>query len=249
MMKNILLTILLTITFNINANELFLYNTKGTPEISEVVQNELIILPTIIGNTYSLKNGLAIVSSTNDYYTEYIFPQKLSIAQLANTQAYFNDYNIVYTNNFKLPQNLYVNKSEFTFSFIGEIYCSSIITNQTIVSTPMANIVFNKSSLFIKSDKKLTHVYIIDGSATVLDSKSKKKKEINTGTYLVVTPKPNMDARGMYGIRNNSNIFSIRELDDNDIKEFIQVKDTLIKNLNNVLFVNYDTNIFGIKIK
>lgn len=242
----VIMTVISCVGINTCANDLFLYTTSGTPEISEVVDNNLNILPTEIGKTYSLKNGLSIDTSTNSYLVEYVLPQKIAFAQLGNSQVYFNEYDILYTNNFKLPEELSVKESTFTASLFGELYCTSKSTNQSIISTPMAHVVFNNTSLFIKAEKRITHVYVMSGTAIMIDTSSKKKKEIATGEYYVILPRPSLNsAKGMN--QQTGNMFSKRDLDEEDTTTFNTFNTLLNDVIKSTLFINYNTNIFGIK--
>ena len=173
------------------ANDIFLYSFNGKPEISEVVNNDLVVLDNTVGKTYSLKNGLSIDTSTNCLYTLYIFPENVAINQMPSTQIYFNEYELSFTNNFKLPQVLKAKETALNFSFNGEIYCKANSPSDINIGTSLAFITFKNASVFIKSEKRLTHVYVIKGEVLVTDSKSsKKKKELKENDYLVITPRP-----------------------------------------------------------
>lgn len=230
------------------ANDLFLYETDKSTEITEVINNKVNTLENIVGKTYSLKNNLSIVHGTNGYST-YVFPHKIIIQQRELTSAYFNNDDIKYVNDFKLPSVVQVKESLFNISVNGEIYIINENTNQIAVGTSMVNISIDKAKLFIKSGDKYTQIYVDEGKALVSDSKSsKKKKELKSGDYLVVTPQIVLNAREA-AVKSMGNSFSIKETDDDELKLHKSTLTDLQIKLDNTLFVNYDTNIFGFKLK
>lgn len=245
-MRKLLLILLSSIT--LVANDLFLYEYSGQPEISEVVSNKSIIVDNIKGKTYTLENNLSVSTDTNSTAT-YIFPHRIAILQKESTGGYFTDGDVTYVNDFKLSEILKIKESQFVQSFNGELYCVSESTNQSTIGTSMANILFDQAKLFIKSGDKYTHVYVIEGKCTVLDTKSsKKKKELKQNDYLVVTPQVILSPREG-SVKSNGNSFSIKEVDEEEIVIHKKQIDELQIKLNNTLFVNYNTNIFGFKLR
>jgi hypothetical protein len=101
--------------------------------------------------------------------------------------------------------------------------------------------------LFITSRAKYTHVYVVEGNVTVSDIKSKKKKQLKADDYLVITPQIVLSPREGT-ISNLGNSFSIKEVEDTEKEIHVKETQVLTDKLNNVIFVNYDTNIFGIKL-
>jgi len=237
----------LALTSTIFANDLFLYGLAEKVEIAEVVDNKLTVLPTTIGKTYTLHNNLSVTTSTNET-AAYVLPYRIAIQQKELSAAYFNATPTEYVNDFKLPEVLKIKDSQFNFSAQGEFYVLSESAKQTTIGTSMSLIVFEKAALFVKAGEKFTHVYVLDGTATVLDSKSsKKKKELKAGDYLVITPQATLSPKET-AIRNLGNSFSIKEVEDIEKDAHAAEIKTLQTKLDNVLFVNYGTNIFGIKL-
>jgi len=240
-----LLTILLT-ALNLHANDLFLYDKNNDVELTEVINNKLNVLSTIAGKTYTITNSFNI--NTTNSSTSYILPYRISVFQKENTSTYFNQTSTEYVNNFKLPEVVKVKDAMFNFTVNGELYCVSESTNLNTLLTTLCSVTFKQSSFFVKSNEKYTHLYVVSGTVTVLDNKSKKKKELKDGDYLVVTPQIVMSAREA-SVTKMGNSFSVKEVEDEEkevhIKELILLK----SKLDNTLFVNYGQNIFGIKLK
>lgn len=240
-----LLTILLT-ALNLHANDLFLYDKTNDVELTEVTNNKLNVLSTTVGKTYTITNSLNI--NTTNSSTSYILPYRISVFQKENTSTYFNQTSTEYVNDFKLPDVVKVKDAMFNFTVNGELYCVSESTNLNTLLTTLCSVAFKQSSFFVKSNEKYTHLYVVSGTVTVLDNKSKKKKELKDGDYLVVTPQIVMSAREA-SVTKLGNSFSVKEVEDEEkevhIKELILLK----SKLDNTLFVNYGQNIFGIKLK
>jgi len=241
-----LIPILLT-AFVLNANNVFVYDFTGTPELSEVIDNKVNNLEIVVGKTYTLKNNLSLTTTTNATAT-YTFPHRIAFAQKDSTGVYFTTDDIKYVNNFKLPEVIKIEESLFAPSVNGEIYVISEHDKQNMVGTSMANILFNKAKLFIKSADKYTHIYVQEGKCIVQDSKSsKKKKELKEGEYLVVTPQIVMSAKDARVTTGNS--FSVKDIEDEEKSFHREELQKLQNKLDNTLFVNYNNDIFGIKIK
>ena len=246
-MKKIIVTLLTTITLlsQTLANDLFLYDSTEKIEFGDVINNKLVVQPTIIGNTYTLANNLSVTTTTNGTAT-YVLPYKIAIFQKDNSSAYFNVTPTEYINSFKLPEVLKIKDSQFNFSFQGELYCVSESIKQTTIATSMSMIVFDKATLFVKAGDKFTHVYLVDGKVTVLDNKSKKKKELKPNDYLVITPQVIFSPKES-SPRNLGNTFSVKDVEDMEKDAHVTEIKALQTKLSNVLFVNYGTNIFGLK--
>lgn len=246
-----LLTLLLTSWIFISttvANDLFLYDAAEKVELADVIDNKLVSQSTTIGKTYTLTNNLSVSTSTNATVT-YALPYRIAIHQKENSAAYFNATPIEYVNTFKLPEVVKVKDSQFNFSAQGEFYVVSDSAKQTTIGTSMGLIVFEKATLFVKAGDKFTHVYLVDGIATVLDNKSsKKKKELKAGDYLVITPQASLSPKEA-SVRNLGNSFSIKEVEDVEKDAHVAELKSLQTKLDNVLFVNYDANVFGVKFK
>ena len=244
-MNKILLTLLMSV--NLVANDLYLYDTNEQIEITEVINNKLSVLNVQIGNTFTLTNSLNVNTQTNSTAT-YVLPYRIAIHQRENTSTYFNQTSTEYDNNFKLPEVIKVKDAMFNFTSNGELYCVSESATTNTILTSLCSIVFNKTSFFIKSGDKYTQIYVVGGNVTVLDSKSKKKKDLKEGDYLVVTPQVILNARETT-VTKMGNSFSIKEVEDEEKDAHSKSIQTLKSKLDNTLFVNYEQNIFGFKLK
>lgn len=243
-MKKILFLILMMAS--VNANDLFLYDSTEKTELSEVVSGKLNVLSTTVGKTYTLTNGLSIVAGTNQTVS-YVFPHKIAIYQKESTSVFFNQTPIEYENTFKLPQVLKFKESAFNFSVDGVLYCVSKCPSQTTIGTPLGFITFTNAKFFVTSGAKYTHVFVIEGTVTVSDTKSKKKKQLKSDDYLVITPQTILSPKDAT-ITNLGNSFSIKEVEDTEKEVHIKEIQSITDKLNNVLFINYDSNIFGVKL-
>ena len=240
-----LLTILLT-ALNLHANDLFLYDKNNEVELTEVINNKLSILPTVEGKTYTITNSLNI--NTTNSGVSYVLPYRIAVFQKENTSTYFNQTSTEYVNDFTLPQVVKVKDAMFNFTSNGELYCVSESTNVNTLLTSLCSVAFTQSSFFVKSNEKYTHLYVVNGTVTALDNKSKKKKELKAGDYLVVTPQIVMSAREA-SVTKLGNSFSVKEVEEEEKEVHSKELVTLKSKLDNTLFVNHGQNIFGFKLK
>lgn len=238
--------LLLLMSVNLIANDLYLYDTNDQIEITEVINNKLNVLPPIVGKTYTVTNSLNI-NTTNSSVT-YVLPYRIAVFHKENTSTYFNQTSTEYVNDFKLPSVVKVKDAMFNFTVNGELYCVSESTNMNTLLTALCSVAYSQSTFFVKSNEKFTHLYVVTGTVTVLDNKSKKKKELKSGDYLVVTPQIVMSAREA-SVTKLGNSFSVKEVEDEEKEVHSKELDLLKSKLDNTLFVNYNQNIFGIKLK
>jgi len=243
-MKKTLLILLTAI--NLYANDLFVYDTNDQVELTEVINNKLNVLPTTVGKTYTITNSLNI--NTTNSSVSYIVPYRIAVFHKENTSTYFNQTSTEYVNDFKLPDVVKVKDAMFNFTVNGELYCVSESTNVNTLLTSLCSVAFSQSTFFIKSNEKFTHLYVVSGTVTALDNKSKKKKELKSGDYLVVTPQIIMNAREA-SVTKLGNSFSVKEVEDEEKEVHSKELIILKSKLDNTLFVNYGQNIFGIKLK
>lgn len=248
MKKIITLFLTLFLITSTSANDLFLYDAEGKNEFSEVDNNNLVILPSTLGKTYSLSKNLSITTSTNGVVTT-MLPYRIAVTQREDSASYYNESDTEYANKFTLPEVVKISNHYFNFSSMGQIYVVSEADKQLTIGTSMAMIVFDKAKLYINSGERFTQVYVVEGIVTVLDNKSsKKKKEINAGDYLVVTPQPMLSPKQMAVSRNLGSSFSIKDVEDVEKDIHLNEINALQTKLDNVIFVNYDKNIFGFKV-
>ena len=245
-LTSIIFSVLLSI--NVFGNDLFLYESTSGVTISEVVANKLKDYDITVGKTYTLTNSLSITTATNGT-SVYVLPYRIAVYQKEYSATYFNQTQTEYVNSFKLPEVVKVKDHLFNFSSNGELYVISEADKQLTIGTSMGLIVFDKAKLFVKSGEKFTQVYVVEGKATVLDTKSsKKKKEIKEGDFLVITPQAALSPReAKVTVLGNS--FSIKEVEDVEKESHTSEIKTLQSKLDNTLFVNYGSNIFGFKLK
>jgi len=231
------------------ANDLFLYDTEGTHEISEIENNNLSVLSSTVGKTYSLTKNLSITTSTNGI-TTVMLPHRIAISQKEESASYYNETDTEYVNDFVLPEVINIKNHFFNFSSMGQSYVISESEPSVTIGTSMAMILFSKAKLYVNSGEKFTQVYVLEGDVVVLDNKSsKKKKELKAGDYLVVTPQAIMSPKQRALSRNLGSSFSIKDVDDVEKEIHENEINALQAKLDNVIFVNYDKNIFGFKVK
>lgn len=229
------------------ANNVLIYDYVGKVEVTDVINNKLNEYDYAQGQTFNLTNGLSIKTETNGV-SSYVVPHRIAFTQTEGSSVYFSgDVGITYANKFDLPKIIQVTDSAFTFSLMGQLYIVSEYDKLSTIGTSMANISYGKSKFFIKAGEKYTQVYVIEGNVVVYDSKSKKKKELKSGDYLVITPQVTLSPRETK-VSSSGNSFSIKEIEEDEKQAHDKEISSLESKLKNTLFVNYGNNIFGVKL-
>ena len=234
---------------NLTANELFVYDNPHNVHGTNVITNELVSQQLSIGSTVSLSDNLNINTGPTENIT-YSLSSYTFVNQLSSTDVYFNMFPITYTNNFTLPEHLGIKEASPNFSLAkGKIFVYQNQPNaDTTVMTSLALVNFNDAKLFISADEDYTEVYVYDGKAIVLESKGKKAKEVIAGNVVVVTPAPAFISPRM-PVRKNHTI-SEGKFEDLEIGNHNEVE-AMFKDIhsaiNNTIFINHGTNVFGIK--
>ena len=243
-MKKVLLILLSS--FSLLANNVMLYDFSGNVGLSEVVDNKLNDKVAVLGITFSLTNGLSIKTETNGVIS-YITPHRIAFTQSEGSAVYFNGDVITYVSDSSIPHVVKVKDSSFSFSLLGQLYVVSESDKSSIIGTSVANIAYDKAKLFIKAGEKYAHVYVVEGKAIVYDNKSKKKKELKEGDYLVITPQVSLSPREAT-ITTSGNSFSVKEVEDEEKQIHTKQIETLQGKLKDTIFINYGSNIFGVKL-
>ena len=243
-MKKVLLILLSSLS--LLANNVMLYDFSGNVGVSEVVDNKLNDKVAVPGTTFSLTNGLSIKTETNGVVS-YMVPHRIAFAQSEGSAVYFNGDVITYANDSSVPHVVKVKDASFNFSLLGQLYVVSESDKSSTIGTSVANIAYDKAKLFIKAGEKYAHVYVVEGKAIVYDNKSKKKKELKEGDYLVITPQVSLSPREAT-ITTSGNSFSVKEVEDEEKQIHTKQIETLQGKLKDTLFVNYGSNIFGVKL-
>ena len=241
------LFLFLICSLSLVANNVLLYDYIGKIEVTDVINNKLNEYAYTQGQTFNLTNGLSIKTETNGVVS-YVVPHRIAFTQTEGSSTYFSgDVGIAYANKFDLPKPIQVTDSAFTFSLIGQLYVISDYNKLSTIGTSMANISYSKAKFFVKAGEKYTQVYVIDGNVVVYDSKSKKKKELKSGDYLVITPQVILSPRETK-LSSSGNSFSIKEIEDEEKQAHDKEIAILSIKLKDTLFVNYGANIFGVKL-
>lgn len=246
-LKSIFLGLVLCV--NMFANDLFVYNNDTNVSGENVVGNELVSTNLVTGKTYSLKDNLSVTTGENQVVI-YALSSKTFIQQQANTSIYFNEFPIEFDNNFVNPENVLVKSASPSFSIsTGQVFVLQREENvDATIMTSLALVNFQNAKLFIKTDPKYTAVYVFDGIATILETKGKKAKEITAGNALVVTPSPSFISPKIPPRRYHTMTeATVQDLDIGEEQDINKLFNDLQYSFNNTIFVNYGTNIFGIK--
>lgn len=242
-MKKVLLILLSSLS--LLANNVMLYDYNGRVEVTEVIDNKLRDNVYTAGTTFSLTNGLSIKTETNGVVS-YVTPHRIAFAQSENSAVYFNGDIITYVDS-NVPHIVKVKESSFSFSLLGQLYVVSESDKLNTIGTGVANISYDKAKLFIKAGEKYAHVYVLDGKVVVYDNKSKKKKELKEGDYLVITPQVTLSPREAT-ITSSGNSFSVKEVEDEEKQVHTKEIEILQRKLKDTIFVDYKQNIFGVKL-
>ena len=243
-MKKVLLILLSSLS--LLANNVMLYDFSGNVGVSEVVDNKLNDKVAVPGITFSLTNGLSIKTETNGVVS-YMVPHRIAFAQSEGSAVYFNGDVITYASDSSVPHVVKVKDASFSFSLLGQLYVVSESDKSSTIGTGVGNIAYDKAKLFIKAGEKYTHVYVVEGKAIVYDNKSKKKKDLKEGDYLVITPHVALSPREST-ISTSGNSFSVKEVEDEEKQVHIKEIENLERKLKDTIFINYKSNIFGVKL-
>jgi uncharacterized RmlC-like cupin family protein len=242
-MKKVLLILLSSLS--LLANNVMLYDFGGNVGVSEVVDNKLNDKVCVPGITFSLTNGLSIKTETNGVVS-YMVPHRIAFTQSEGSAVYFNGDVVTYVES-NVPHVVKVKDASFNFSLLGQLYVVSESDKTSIIGTGVGNIAYDKAKLFIKAGEKYTHVYVVEGKAIVYDNKSKKKKDLKEGDYLVITPHVTLSPREST-VSTFGNSFSVKEVEDEEKQVHVKEIENLQRKLKDTIFINYGSNIFGVKL-
>ncbi len=249
-MKRILISLVsLMFVINVIANEIFIYTNTDSVIGENVINDEIVEVNLTTGKTFELKNNLSVVTSTNQTII-YALSSKTFVQQRENSSVYFNEFIQEFQNDFVNPENVIVKSSQPNFSVSnGQLFVLQRDENvDATIMTSLALINFQNAKFFLKTDPKYTAVYVYDGTVVVLETKGKRVKEVGKGMVLVVTPAPKFISPKIpprrYHTMSENTLENLNIGEEQDIENLFE---DLKYSFDNTIFVNYNTNVFGIK--
>lgn len=228
----------------IYASVLYIQSLDGNPEFIEIIDNNIKTYQPILGETYCATNSLSIIT-TNSYHLTYVFPNDIIMMQNNDTQMFISTFDIKYNIPTNKVQQIYTYSSDLIVSLDGGLYIGSNTTNQTIVYTPAIITMINNGGIYINSNKLTTHLYVLDGKATVIDNNSTNMVILNENTHLIANNTNKIYGKG----KSISDNFVVSQINTNEYSNMYTIMDSLMTNLNNVFFISVDTNIYGVYLK
>lgn len=249
-MKTLIISIICTIiTLNLYSNDIFIYenakNVKG-----EIVETNSVANIDLTENlTYSLKQNLSIITKEEESLL-YGLSSKTFIQQEANTSVYFNEFDIEFENDFENPEHLIVKDAIANFSvFEGELYVIQRAENvNTTIMTPLANINFGESKIFIKTSTEYTTVYVFEGVVFLYETKGNKMYQVAKDTVITVSPAPKTwGVRSPIGNNHTFTEYDLNKLEIGTKQDLSDLYKKLQYSFDNTIFVNFGQQIVGIK--
>lgn len=233
------------------SNDIFIYE-NGKNIMGEIINTNSVSNINLEENsTYSLKNNLSIVTKVDESIL-YALSSKTFIQQEPNTSVYFNEFNIEFENDFKKPEHLIVKDAFANFSvFEGELYVIQRAENvNTTILTPLANVNFGESKIFIKTSPEYTTVYVFDGVVYLYETKGNKMYQVAKDTVVTVTPSPkSWGVRSPIGNNHTFTEYTFDKLQIGSKEEISQLYSKLQYSFDNTIFINFGNQIFGVKYK
>ena len=231
----------------LNAQEIGFINKIGTPKLENVVNNDIIEVPIIIGNTYNIgSNSYNISTSTNDSIITK-FACDTAIKHNDKTSLNIDSYEQNTIINSQQQETTYTEFSCNVSLLNGEVeVIHNAIVNETntfYMNTKMACIIFGNGKFIVKSSDKSSTFIIIEGTAIIMDNLSKKLYKVKDKDIVTVTPRPNLSGKASE-LLINKNVVTTSQLDNNDYGVLINEMVLFDKQQKHYIFVTSNkTNI------
>jgi hypothetical protein len=193
-----------------------------------------------VGKTYHLSNDSLEFKLEKDQSVEIHLSNDILLKLLPETTFFIDNFNYPVFEHGDQPEEIHVDDSISSFYLLeGEIHLivPKISQNsQSILQTPLVNVVLTGGEYLIRANSKYTTVKVVDGSLNVVGS-SGKDNVIVKGNLAIAVP---LDAHLMVAQK------------EIELEEFTEIKKSIIdiKNVQkNVLFVIVDGKVIGIRLK
>jgi hypothetical protein len=220
--------------------------------LENVKNNVLSTNAPIVGQTYSVNgNNYSFKTSTNSDVTV-AFSNDIFVKVKETAHLTLDSFDQTFDNLNELPTKSKYSTYTKSISLIeGEldVYsnqggdASSLVT----INTSLASIILSKGKFVIQADSRTTVLIILDGSAVVLDSASKRKESVKANQTVVIVPAPKFQGRGVETMRRG-NIFSIKETVKTDSEPYLLGVNSLDEDAKNVRFCIIDKVVRGVRI-
>lgn len=232
---------------NVTAGEFFFINSSSNSMLENVVGNVITNESIIIGKTYNVNDTNAYSITTSNDVVSIKFANDLSIKIEPNTSVSLNTLDIKAINTNDYPEKLNHTNSVLTMTLQNgqiDIINEGTVNDMVYISTGQATIIPSSGRYIIKTEKNMTEVVCIDGTAKVNDRINRNHYgAVNVNDILVITPPPRLSGKPSTIIIKQS-IFSndVVPQDQRDAyKEFFNF------NHDSVMFISFNNRIYGMK--
>ena len=209
------LIVSLSLCFSVHSQQFGFIDSKGNPNLENIINNSLSESPVLIGKTYNVNQNNYNLSTSNDVVT-----LKLScdttIKLNNNTSLNFDSFD-QFTIITPYPQQTQYNDFNCNLSLLnGEIeIINESVTNGLYINTELACIILGDGRFVIKSDGHSSTFIIIQGNATIMDNMGKKLYKVKDKDIITVTPRPILSGKAENSMKKQ-NIVTTSILDDMD---------------------------------
>jgi type III secretion system FlhB-like substrate exporter len=249
-MKRILFFILMSVLpFKTVADGKFYISTFTNNVILENINgNSIITNSPISKQTYDCKNNYTFLTSTNSDVT-LTLSSDIIIKINENSRFSIDTFDQKILNIESLPDVIQYTTENINTSLNGTIYLYNENTSPILIATEMGTVAPKKGKFFIRSEEKSLMVIVLEGEAVVFDGASKREQIIKEKNMVVVVPSPKFQGRAAEQMIKKANIFTIKSLEDADLKDILNDINTMTVIEDNIKFIVINKEIFGVKIR
>jgi dimeric dUTPase (all-alpha-NTP-PPase superfamily) len=203
-------------------------------------------------STYDINiNTFEITTPTNGFVTLF-FVNNIIIKLSGDTEFRVDGFNITQKDVEKYPSKTKIESFSMNLALMdGEAYFivnKTNVNDQFILQTPVSNLGLETGKYYIQVTKKSVLVYILEGNLEVYDNVTNKKEVIKSGNAILIHPAVFLSPKQME-MFSDKLVNSVKKVKPEQFKPYVDVVNKLGGITNEVIFINIDTNIFGVKIK
>lgn len=251
-MKHILFYILsIFLTVNLIAGgKFFVATTSNNITLEKIENNKPVNTICKLHETYDCKYNYSVTTPNNNDCI-FAFSNDLLIKIGENSRLGIDNFEQSFSNLNELPEIANGSSVNCMLTAYGSFYIvnknAATETASIMIGTDMGTIILSSGKFVIRSEEKSLLLIVLNGTATVTDSLSKREQIVKEKNMLVVVPAPKMQGKAGEHMKKQ-NMFSVKPIDESDSKDLIVELNTLLDIQSNIKFIVVNKDVIGVKI-
>lgn len=255
-----ILILFLTLTFNITAQSELIDGHIFVNKVTDGLKYSTFLVDKNVFVTNSLEkfktyknevNTFEVTTSTNESITLF-FSNDTIIKVEPSSEFRIDGYSVTLKDIHTYPSKISVDSYNGGLSLTsGEAYFSierKSTNDQLLLQTSVSNIGLEGGKYYVQSSKQSVMIYVLDGSAEIYDNLTNKKESIKSGNAVLIHPAVTLSPKQKELFADKMTT-TVKKATISQFKPHLDIINELETIKSEVIFINIDSKIVGVKVK